>query len=56
MKKVKSGQTFGVGLLEAVGGVDVVGGGVMLVAKLGVVQRHGHERLTGLFRVTPDYH
>ena len=40
--------TFRVGFLEAVGGVDIVGGRVVLVARLGVEQGQGHEGLTSL--------
>ena len=40
--------TFRVGFFEAVGGVDVVGGRVVLVARLGVEQGQGHEGLTSL--------
>ena len=40
--------TFRVGLLEAVCGVDVVGGRIVLVAHLGVENGQRHKRLASL--------
>ena len=43
-----TGLTLGIRFFEAVSRINVVGGRVVLVAQLGVVQGQSHEGLSGL--------